>query len=389
VGRALNVPELPESRERKVPNLDRPPLVVVVLGPTASGKTALALAIARRFQGEIVNCDSVAMYREFDIGTAKPTAAERAEIPHHLLDCVDPLADVSAGEYARQARLILREIASRKSASRKKASPTEDLPKNASRQSEPRSNLPIVSGGTGLYLRALLDGLFAGPQRSEELRRRLRARASQHGAEYLHSILRRLDAAAADRIHANDIPKVIRAVEVCLASRRTSAQPSPPTSSRTSPGSLPRNMTELWQQGREPLQGFRVLRLGLNPERETLYARINQRAANMFDERRHDGAQIDGGRIDEGLIAETERLLAKHGDQARPLTSLGYKQALQFLRGELDRESALAAAQQAHRNYAKRQMTWFRREPDVHWLTGFGDDTEIQAKALAIIESEM
>ncbi len=389
MGRALNVPELPESRERKVPNLDRPPLVVVVLGPTASGKTALALAIARRFQGEIVNCDSVAMYREFDIGTAKPTAAERAEIPHHLLDCVDPLADVSAGEYARQARLILREIASRKSASRKKASPTEVLPKNAlpknvSRDSEPRSNLPIVSGGTGLYLRALLDGLFAGPQRSEELRHRLRARASQHGAEYLHSILRRLDAAAADRIHANDIPKVIRAVEVCLASRRTAAQPSPPTSSRTSPRSLPRNMTELWQQRREPLQGFRVLRLGLNPKREMLYVRINQRAANMFDDGRHDG-----GRIDEGLIAETERLLAKHGDQARPLTSLGYKQALQFLRGELDRESALSAAQQAHRNYAKRQMTWFRREPDVHWLMGFGDDTEIQAKALAIIESEM
>ena len=386
--RALNVVELTDSR-REFRNTDREPLLVVVLGPTASGKTALALAIARRFQGEIVNCDSVAIYREFDVGTAKPTAAERAEIPHHLLDCVDPLADVSAGEYARQARLILREIASRKSASRKKASPTEvsprnaspteDLPKNASRQSEPRSNLPIVSGGTGLYLRALLDGLFAGPQRSEELRHRLRARASQHGAEYLHSILRRLDAAAADRIHANDIPKVIRAVEVCLASRRTAAQPSPPTSSRTSPRSLPRNMTELWQQGREPLQGFRVLRLGLNPERETLYARINQRAAKMFDEERHDG----------GLIAETERLLAKHGDQARPLTSLGYKHALQFLRGGLDRESALAAAQQAHRNYAKRQMTWFRREPDVHWLTGFGDDAEIQAKALAIIESEM
>jgi tRNA dimethylallyltransferase len=379
VEHALNVEELPESRVRSMPNLDRQPLVVVVLGPTASGKTALALAIARRFQGEIVNCDSVAMYREFDIGTAKPTGAERAEIPHHLLDCVDPMADVSAGEYARQARLVLREIVSRK-----KDSLSEDLPKNASRQSKPRSNLPIVSGGTGLYLRALLDGLFAGPQRSEELRQRLRARANRRGAEYLHSILRRLDPAAADRIHANDIPKVIRAVEVCLASRRTSAQSSPPTWSRSLPRSLPRNMTELWQQGREPLQGFRILRLGLNPEREKLYARINQRAAKMFDEGRRDGGRIDGG-----LIAETERLLKKHDDKARPLTSLGYKQALQFLRGELDRESALAAAQQAHRNYAKRQMTWFRREPDVHWLTGFGDDAEIQAKALAIIESEI
>jgi tRNA dimethylallyltransferase len=130
-------------------------------------------------------------------------------------------------------------------------------------------------------------------------------------------------------------------------------------------------MTELWQQGREPLRGFRILRLGLNPEREVLYARINQRAAKMFDE---------------GLIAETERLLAKYGDEARPLASLGYKQAMQFLRGELDRESAIAAAQQAHRNYAKRQITWFRREPDVHWLAGFGDDPAIQGEGIAIVE---
>ncbi len=307
---------------------DREPLVVVVLGPTASGKTALALVIAKRFSGEIVNCDSVAMYREFEIGTAKPSAAERAEVPHHLLDCVDPLADVSAGEYARQARQVLREI-------------------------ERRGHLPIVSGGTGLYLRALVEGLFSGPQRSEDLRNRLRAHAEEHGAEYLHRILRRLDPSAANRIHANDIPKVIRAIEVCLASRRP--------------------ITELWEQGREPLQGFRILRLGLNPEREVLYARINQRAAKMFET---------------GLIAETEELRAKYGEQARPLGSLGYKQALQFLRGELGRESALAAAQQAHRNYAKRQITWFRREPNVHWLPGFGDETAIQAEAIATIEAQ-
>jgi tRNA dimethylallyltransferase len=139
-------------------------------------------------------------------------------------------------------------------------------------------------------------------------------------------------------------------------------------------------MTELWQQGREPLRGFRILRLGLNPEREALYARINQRAAKMFEEGR-----IDGGLPAGGLIAETERLLKKYGDQARPLASLGYKQAVQFLRGELDRKSALAAAQQAHRNYAKRQITWFRREPDVHWLAGFGDDPAIQAEGIAMI----
>jgi tRNA dimethylallyltransferase len=325
-------------KSQKLPNVlkvtDREPLVVVVLGPTASGKTALALAIARRLGGEIVNCDSVAMYREFDIGTAKPSAEERAEIPHHLLDCVDPLADVSAGEYARQARRILREIVLRE------------------------RHLPIVSGGTGLYLRALLEGLFPGPQRSEELRIKLRNRVQKNGTEHLHRILRRLDSSAANRIHANDVPKVIRAIEVCLASRQSSRQ----------------NMTELRQQGREPLHGFRILRLGLNPEREVLYARINQRAANMFDQ---------------GLIAETERLLAKHGAQARPFASLGYKQALQFLRGELDRESALSAAQQAHRNYAKRQITWFRREPDVHWLAGFGDDPAIQAEGIASVEQQI
>ncbi len=313
---------------------DREPLLVVVLGPTASGKTSLAMVIARRFRGEIVNCDSVAMYREFEIGTAKPSAAERSEIPHHLLDYVDPLADVSAGEYARQARTALREIAS------------DD-------DGHPR-RLPIVSGGTGLYLRALLDGLFPGPERSEQLRERLRDRAARRGNEYLHRILRQIDSTAADRIHANDIPKVIRAIEVCLASHRP--------------------MTKLWEEGREPLRGFRILRLGLNPAREILYARINQRAAKMFDD---------------GLIVETEKLLAKYGEKSRPLSSLGYKQAMQFLRGAVDREPALAAAQQAHRNYAKRQITWFRSEREVHWLAGVGDDPAIQAEALVLVEQQI
>jgi len=351
VERALKLPKsLPKVAS--LPKLDREPLLVVVLGPTASGKTALALALARRFHGEIVNCDSVAMYREFEIGTAKPSAAERAEIPHHLLDCVHPLADVTAGEYARQARQVLREIV---------------LREIAPRETEHRKHLPIVSGGAGLYLRALLEGLFPGPERSEELRIKLRGRAEKHGPGHLHRILRRLDATAANRIHANDVPKVIRAIEVCLASRQSSR----PTSRQT--------MTELWQQGREPLRGFRILRLGLNPERKALYARINQRAAKMFDK------ETMGG----GLIAETERLLKKYGDQARPLASLGYKQAVQFLRGEVDRESALAAAQQAHRNYAKRQITWFRQEPDVYWLAGFGDDPAIQAESIALIEQQI
>jgi tRNA dimethylallyltransferase len=298
------------------------PLLVVVLGPTASGKTALSLALAEHLNGEIVNCDSVAMYREFDIGTAKPTASERARAPHHLLNYVGPTSHVTAGEYARQARQALAEI-------------------------KQRGHLPIVVGGTGLYLRALLEGLFPGPQRSEELRQRLRERAERRGSGYLHRILRRLDRAAAEKIHTNDTSKVIRAIEVCLASRE--------------------KMTELWQQhGREPLRGFRILRLGLDPDRQALYDRINRRAQQMFEA---------------GLVEETQRLLEKYGDAAGPLSSLGYKQAVQFLRGELTREQALQTAQQAHRNYAKRQMTWFRREPEVQWLRGFGDDAHIQDEA--------
>ena len=302
----------------------RDPLLLVVLGPTASGKTALSLALAERFHGEIVNCDSVAMYREFEIGTAKPSAAERARAPHHLLDFVEAASYVTAGEYARLARRALAEINS-------------------------RGNLPVVVGGTGLYLRALLDGLFPGPQRSEELRERLRQRVEQNGTAYLHRILRRLDRDAAGKIHANDIPKLIRAIEVCLASRQ--------------------KMTDMWKQGRDPLTGFRIVRVGLNPHRDELYARINQRAERMFES---------------GLVEETKNLLAKYGDAARPLASLGYRQAVQMLRGEIDAKAALQAAQQAHRNYAKRQMTWFRREPGVMWLQGFGDDPEIQKKALAL-----
>ena len=281
------------------------PLLVVILGPTASGKTALSLALAEKFGGEIVNCDSVAVYRDFEIGTAKPSTAERARAPHHLFDIADPTEEMTAGEYARRARGVLAEIAA-------------------------RGRLPIVVGGTGLYLRALLEGLFAGPQRSEELRERLRARVSERGSAYLHKILLRLDRASAGKIHANDAPKLIRAIEVCLASRQ--------------------KMSDLWQQGRDPLRGFRILRLGLEPERTALYDRINVRAARMFEH---------------GLVEETESLVSKYGAAVRPLTSLGYRQAVQLLHGELTKEQAVQAAQQSHRNYAKRQMTWFRREPEV------------------------
>jgi tRNA dimethylallyltransferase len=301
------------------------PLLVVILGPTASGKTSLSLAVAEKFRGEIVNCDSVAMYREFDIGTAKPSRAERARVPHHLFDCVDPSEDVTAGEYARQARQVLKEI-------------------------NTRGHLPIVVGGTGLYLRALLEGLFAGPERSEELRGRLRNRAEERGPASLHKMLARLDRAAAGKIHPNDTPKLIRALEVCLTSRQ--------------------KMSELWQRGRDPLQGFHILRIGLDPDRAALYARINLRAEQM---------------LDEGLIEETKRLIQQYGPNIRPLGSLGYKQAAEVVGGELTPEQALPAIQQVHRNYAKRQMTWFRREPAVTWLRGFGEDSEIQRRACSTV----
>ena len=304
-------------------------LLVAIFGPTGSGKTALSLRLAEEFRGEIVNCDSVAMYREFDVGTAKPSREERARAPHHLFDCVDPTGDVTAGEYARQARAVLAEINS-------------------------RENLPIVVGGTGLYLRALLEGLFPGPQRSEELRERLRARAESRGSNHLHRILERLDRAAAGKIHPNDAPKLIRAIEVCLASRQ--------------------KMSELWQEGRDPLRGFRILRLGLDPDRAALYRRINDRARVMFET---------------GLIEETRKLLERYGASARPISSLGYKQAAQLIRGEQAREQALEAAQQAHRNYAKRQMTWFRREPQVAWLAGFGDEPLIQERAMTMVRDSL
>jgi tRNA dimethylallyltransferase len=302
------------------------PLLIALLGPTAGGKTTLSLALAERFNGEIVSCDSVALYREFDIGTAKPTPAERDRAPHHMIDIANPTETVTAGDYARRARASIEEIRA-------------------------RQKTPIVVGGTGLYLRALLDGLFAGPQRSEPLRDRLRERSEAKGPAHLHKILNRLDPAAAAKIHANDVPKTIRAIELCLSARTP--------------------MTQLWNETRTPLTGFRILKLSLNPERENLYARINQRCQQMFDQ---------------GLVEETKALLEKYGPSPWPLQSLGYKQATQHLRGELTRQQAIEAAQQAHRNYAKRQITWFRREPHVHWLPGFGDQPDTIHRAFSEVD---
>jgi tRNA dimethylallyltransferase len=304
------------------------PLLAVILGPTASGKTALSLHVAERLQGEIVSCDSVAVYRELEIGTAKPSQEERGRVPHHLIDIAGPEELVTAGDYSRRARQAIADIAV-------------------------RGHLPIVVGGSGLYLRALLEGLFPGPPRSEELRLRLRERASERGTDYLYKLLRRIDPAAAQTIHANDVPKVVRALEVSISARAP--------------------MTGLWQQGRDALQGFRILRIGLNPNREALYARINNRAREMFSG---------------GLLEETRMLLDRYGSSVWPLNSLGYKQATQHLRGELSLEQAIVAAQQGHRNYAKRQMTWFRREPEVHWIAEFGSNATVQKQVADLIKTK-
>lgn len=305
------------------------PLLLVILGPTGSGKTALSLYAAERWRGEVVSCDSVAVYRELEIGTAKPRIEDRRRVPHHLVDIAAPTEVFTAGDYSRLARKAIAEISA-------------------------RAHLPIVVGGTGLYLRALLEGLFAGPPRSEELRARLRERAAERGPQYLHRMLQRLDAKAAVAVHANDVAKVVRALEVSLSARRP--------------------MTDLWSQGRDPLRGYRIVRLGLNPDRDALYQRINARAQEMFAC---------------GLIEETRDLRQRYGNSARPLDSLGYKQATQFLAGELSLADAVATAQQAHRNYAKRQITWFRREPGVHWIAGFGSDPEAKKQCAEWVEKQM
>jgi len=299
------------------------PLAVLLLGPTGSGKTTLSLALGQRFGGEIVSCDSVAVYRGMDLGTAKPSAEDRARLPHHLIDVTEPNQPFTAGEYSRQARAALRDICR-------------------------RGKVPIVTGGTGLYLRALTDGLFAGPARQLELRARLERSRQRRSVLWLHRLLTRLDPTSASRIHANDTPKLVRAIEVCLTARKP--------------------LSEV--QTRDPLSGFRLLRIGLNPPRQQLYARLNLRAEAMFAS---------------GLIDETRGLLERFGP-VQALDSLGYRQARAVLAGTLTLEAAVEATRQGHRNYAKRQLTWFRREPDVHWIEGFGNDAETIRAASELVQ---
>jgi len=291
--------------------------LIAVAGPTGCGKSELALRLAEEFRGEIVNCDSVQMYRYFDIGTAKLAPGEWRGIPHHLIGIANPDELFTAGDFARRGRALLQEICD-------------------------RGHVPVVAGGTGFYVRALIDGLAPGPQRDEVLRARLRTREERHPGS-LHRLLRRFDSATAARIHPNDTPKVMRAVEICLSSRQSASA--------------------VFAAGRDALAGFRVLKIGLFPSRDKLYQRLDGRIQGMFNA---------------GLIEETQSILDRgYAPECKPFESIGYKHALQVIRGELSPKDALFYAARDTRRYAKRQMTWFRQEPDIEVFAGFGDDPAI------------
>ncbi len=298
------------------------PLVAIV-GPTAAGKSALALELAEWLDAEIVNYDSVQVYRGFDIGAGKVPAEARRGIPHHLLDVRDPSELFTAGDYRREAISVLAGL-------------------------RERGKLPILVGGTGLYLRALLLGLFEGPPRSDELRARLGAIVQRRGHEFLHRLLARLDADSGARIHPRDAQKIVRALEVCVLRREP--------------------LSAGWARGRSGLEGYSVYKVGLDPDRKQLAQRINRRVEQMF-----------AG----GLLEETRNLLARP-DAARlkPLEALGYRQARAALKGVVSVEEAIRKTQAATRQYAKRQMTWFRREPGVEWFVGFGDDPAMARRVL-------
>jgi tRNA dimethylallyltransferase len=304
------------------------PLVAVV-GPTASGKSALAVWLAERFNGEVVACDSTQLYRGFDIGTGKPSPAERRNIPHHLIDVLDPAEEATAGRYRQLALSVL-----------------EDLRR--------RNRLPVLTVGTGLYLRALLEGLAEAPQRSEELRERLRGSAKEHPPGHLHQVLKRLDHEAASKIAAADEQKLIRAIEVCVLAGKP--------------------ISEVHRAGRTPLEGWGVLKIGLMPPNESLHKRIKARTDAM---------------LERGWLREVQALLESGlAEDVKPFDFIGYRELRAALRSEISLEEARAAIQQATRQYAKRQLTWFRKEANFRWFTGFGDDAALQASVLQWLLSQ-
>jgi tRNA dimethylallyltransferase len=276
------------------------PALIAVVGPTAAGKSALALRLARRHGGEIVSCDSLQVYRGLDIGSAKATREERASVPHHMLDIVEPDASFSAADYARLARAAIADIRG-------------------------RGRLPIVAGGTGLYLKALLEGLFEGPSRDAALRARLE-RIAERGSTRLHRLLARVDPEAAARTPPRDRVRLVRALEVFFLTGRP--------------------ITAQQRQGSVALEGPLLL-IGLNPDRAALREAVAARTRQM---------------LERGLLAEVRGLVARYGEP-RPLAAIGYRQAVAVVRGELDEREAEQAIVTATMRFAKRQMTWFRHQP--------------------------
>lgn len=316
---------LGEPSERSIVPPDAlPSPLIVVLGPTGAGKSELSLQLASELNAEIVNCDSIQVYRELHIGAAKVPPEKRRGIPHHLIDTIALDQELTAGAYSRLARQTITAI-------------------------QRRGRVPIVVGGTGFYLRALLDGLSSAPERNEAVRARLSDLAARRPGA-LHRFLRRHDPAAATRIHPNDRQKLIRASEMMMLA----CQPVSTTQS------LPRNA----------ISGSRTLKIGLLPDRTLLQRRLDKRSAWMFDH---------------GLLEETRELLDSGVPaEGKPLQSLGYKQAVKALSGEWSLACAIRDCQAKTRQYAKRQITWFRREPAVEWLAGFGEEAQIQDRALQL-----
>jgi tRNA dimethylallyltransferase len=301
--------------------------LLAVLGPTASAKSSLAVSLAEKLVGEVVCCDSTQVYRGFDIGTAKPSAAERREVPHHMIDLVSPGEVFTVGEYRRRALEVLADLRRRR-------------------------RLPIFTVGTGLYFRALMEGLADAPARSDQLRVRLNTIGAKRGGAYLHKILRRLDPVAAERISPNDRQKLVRAVEVCLLAGRP--------------------LTELHRDGRRGLQGYTALKIGLNPARQALGERIEARVRLMLDH--------GWGREVAGLIAEGKP------ETAKPFEFIGYRELHAQAKAGRPLSNAVEAITQATRRYAKRQLTWFRRESGVQWFASFGDSAETLSAALEYVE---
>jgi tRNA dimethylallyltransferase len=319
---SILVYRLPRPRGVRWQQVKSNPLIVIA-GPTGAGKSTLALRVCEEFSGEIVNCDSLQLYRGFHVGTAKTPEAERRGIPHHLLDVLDPADGYSAGEYARVARDIVAEISA-------------------------RNRLPVVVGGTGFYLRALLNGLPHLPESDDRVRSRLMEREARKPGS-MRRLLTKLDPASAERIHPKDTQRSMRAVEIRLLSGKV----SPPAI----------------ETG--PLTGYRVLKIGPDPDRAALYKLLDARAKQMFAS---------------GLVEEIEGLLRSGctGGE-KPFESLGYRQALAYLRDEITLERAIYLTQLDTRHYAKRQWTWFRRDPEMEWLSGFGSAPSVIEQCLQMI----